>query len=128
MYISDLQSNYLNKTLVNKEWLFHCSWECERNYSDPMLAELTKKNETLKQLAENSQGCFKEQPGQLSFNTGSFSGATTTMLPFTSYVLTVEVSKDTRKETYTQDFKVAAMDPPVLSIRYVCSKMLDLTS
>ena len=95
------------------------SWQCERNYSDPLLNELTAKNESLKILAANSKGCFSEPPGRLSHSSGQFIGATNKMLPFTSYTLVLLVSKDTRKANFTQNFFVAASDPPVLSLRYV---------
>ena len=103
-----------------RHWLFDSlsfSWQCKRNYSHPLLYELTAKNESLKVLAETSNGCFNQSPGKLSQTSGTFTGATTRMLPFTFYILALEISKDTRKANFTQEFMVAASDPPVLSLR-----------
>ena len=94
-------------------------WNCVRNYSEPILYELASKNESLKTIVETNKGCFSEPPGQLHHSSGQFAGSTEKMLPFTSYKLALEVSKDNRKSNFTQNFIVGASDPPVLSLRYL---------
>lgn len=97
--------------------LILCRWFCQKNVSDALLYELFATNATLLHLAETSTGCFDQASGQLSQTTGQFQASTSHMLPFTSYSLTLRVSKDVRVTEYTQSFYVAGSEPPIVTIR-----------